>query len=97
MSREKLSETAVQQALNNLPGWEVKEGKLHKTFKFDSFAAALGWMVSVGVEADKLDHHPEWSNVYNRVTVNLVTHDLGNEISNLDVALAQKMESLAAS
>ena len=95
MAREKLTEEAVQAALNELPGWEVKEGTLHKTFKFASFGQALGWMVSAGVEADKMDHHPEWSNVYNRVTVNLVTHDLGNEISNLDVALAKKMEQLA--
>jgi 4a-hydroxytetrahydrobiopterin dehydratase len=94
MAREKLSETAVQQALSELPGWEVKDDKLHKTFKFNSFAAAVGWMVSAAIEADKMDHHPEWTNVYNRVIVNLVTHDLGNEISNLDVALAKKMEAL---
>ncbi len=95
MAREKLTETAVQAALEELPGWEVKEGKLHKVFKFASFGQALGWMVSAGIEADKMDHHPEWSNVYNRVIVNLVTHDLGNAISNLDVALAKKMEGLA--
>ena len=95
MAREKLSEAALESALADLPGWEVKEGKLHKTFKFASFGRALGWMVTAGIEADKMDHHPEWSNVYNRVTVNLVTHDLGDEISNLDVELAQKMEKLA--
>jgi 4a-hydroxytetrahydrobiopterin dehydratase len=94
MAREKLSKSALQAALAELPGWEVTGGKLHKTFKFGSFAQALGWMVSAGIEADKMDHHPEWSNVYNRVEVNLVTHDLGNEISNLDVALAKKMEAL---
>ncbi|MFO7540996.1 MAG: 4a-hydroxytetrahydrobiopterin dehydratase [Chloroflexota bacterium] len=94
MAREKLSESALQAALSELSGWEVKEGKLHKTFKFDTFAQALGWMVSAGIEADKMDHHPEWSNVYNRVEVNLVTHDLDNEISDLDVALAKKMEAL---
>jgi 4a-hydroxytetrahydrobiopterin dehydratase len=95
MAREKLSDAALEAALADLPGWEVKEGKLHKTFKFASFGQALGWMVTAGIEADKMDHHPEWSNVYNRVTVNLVTHDLGDEISNLDVELAQKMEKLA--
>jgi 4a-hydroxytetrahydrobiopterin dehydratase len=95
MAREKLSDAALEAALADLPGWEVKEGKLHKTFKFASFGQALGWMVMAGIEADKMDHHPEWSNVYNRVTVNLVTHDLGDEISNLDVELAQKMEKLA--
>ena len=97
MARQKLSESELTAALADLPGWEVKEGKLHKVYKFDSFAAAMGWMVSVGIYADKMDHHPEWSNVYNRVSVDLVTHDLGNAISNLDVELAQKMEKLAGS
>ncbi|MEJ2749860.1 MAG: 4a-hydroxytetrahydrobiopterin dehydratase [Anaerolineae bacterium] len=80
----------------DLPGWQVQDGKLHKTFKFASFARAIGWMTSVAVIADKMDHHPEWTNVYNRVTVNLVTHDLGNVISSWDVTLAQNMEELAA-
>ena len=89
-----VSPTELAEALTNLPGWEVKEGKLHKQFKFKSFAQALGWMVAAGVEADKLNHHPEWANVYNQVTVNLATHDLGHAISNLDLTLAQKMENL---
>lgn len=97
MARQKLSESELTAALADLPGWEVREGKLHKAYKFDSFAAAMGWMVSVAIHADKMDHHPEWSNVYNRVSVDLVTHDLGNAISNLDVELAQKMEKLAGS
>ena len=95
MARQKLSESELTAALADLPGWEVKEGKLHKAYKFDSFAAAVGWMVSVAIHADKMDHHPEWSNVYNRVRVDLVTHDLGNAISNLDVELARKMEEMA--
>jgi len=95
MARNKATEAEIDRALSDLPGWEVKDGKLHKQFEFDSFSAALGWMVSAGVEADKMDHHPEWSNVYNKVTVNLVTHDLDNAISNLDIELAQTMEELA--
>ena len=95
MARTRLSDDEIQTALQTLPGWEVQDGKLHKMFKFGSFAQALGWMVSVGVQADKMDHHPEWSNVYSRVTVDLVTHDIGNAISNLDVELARKMEKLA--
>lgn len=95
MARIKLSETEITAALAELSGWQVTAGKLHKTFKFRSFAEAMGWMMSVAIFADKTDHHPEWSNVYNRVTVNLVTHDLGNAISNLDVALARQMESLS--
>ncbi|MCB8944420.1 MAG: 4a-hydroxytetrahydrobiopterin dehydratase [Ardenticatenaceae bacterium] len=97
MSRHKLSEKELADALTDLPGWQVKEGKLHKTYKFGSFAQAVGWMMSVAIHADKMDHHPEWSNVYNRVQVNLVTHDLDNAISSWDVDLAQKMEELAGS
>lgn len=92
---KKVEQTEVQTALLDLPGWELKEGKLHKMFNFGSFTQAIGWMVSVAFEAEKLDHHPEWSNVYGRVTVNLVTHSLGNAISNLDIELARKMELLA--
>lgn len=96
MARNKLSDAEIQEALTNLPGWEVADGKLHKAYKFGTFAQAVGWMMSAAIEIDKMDHHPEWSNVYNRVAVNLVTHDLGNAISNLDVELAQKLESLAS-
>ena len=95
MTRRKLNQDEIDSALANLPGWQLQDGKLHKTFKFDSFARAVGWMMSVAIHADKMDHHPEWSNVYNRVTVNLVTHDLDNSVSSWDVDLAQKMEELA--
>lgn len=94
MSRRKVSEEEVQEALNELPGWEVKDGKLHKQYKFKDFAAALGWMVQVGIYADKLNHHPDWCNGYNKVTVDLMTHDLG-ALSTWDIELARKMEELA--
>lgn len=93
-NKTKLSDEEIQAALSELPGWEVAGGKLHKRYRFDSFAQAVGWMVSVAFYADKLDHHPEWCNVYNRVEVDLVTHDLGGAISNLDVQLARQMEML---
>lgn len=95
MVRKKLDDTELQEIMRELRGWEIKSGKLHKTFKFGSFAQAIGWMVSVSILADKLDHHPEWSNVYNRVQIDLSTHDLDNAISNLDIELARKMDSLA--
>jgi len=95
MARKKLTEMEIDATLRELPGWEVKDGKLHKDYKFESFARAIGWMVSVAVHADKMDHHPEWRNVYNRVTVDLATHDMDNAISTFDVELARKMESLA--
>jgi 4a-hydroxytetrahydrobiopterin dehydratase len=95
MARYKLSDEELTAVLPQLSGWQIKDGKLHKTYKFGSFAQAMGWMMSVAIHADKMDHHPEWSNVYNRVTVDLVTHDLNNAISSFDVQLAQKMEELA--
>lgn len=93
MKRTKMNEREIETALQELPGWKVVDGKLQKTFKFDSFAQAMGWMMSVAVVADKMDHHPEWFNVYSSVHVDLVTHDLGDAISNLDIDLARKMNS----
>jgi 4a-hydroxytetrahydrobiopterin dehydratase len=95
MEKRELTDAEIVEALNQLPGWAVEKGKLFKAYKFGSFPEALGWMVSCGVYADKIDHHPEWSNIYNRVQVRLVTHDLGNKISTLDVALAKEMDRLA--
>jgi len=94
MKRQSLNEKELQTALVELSGWQVINGKLHKEFKFGSFAEAMGWMMSVAIFADKLDHHPEWQNVYNRVSVDLVTHDLGNTISSWDVVLAKQMDAL---
>lgn len=96
MAKQKLNDEQIANALKDLSGWELVDGRLHKQFKFDTFAQALGWMVAVGVQAAKMDHHPEWTNVYNKVTVDLVTHDLDNSISNLDTDLAAKMNDLAA-
>ena len=95
MERRVLSTAELQTALDDLHGWEIKDGKLSKQYRFQSFAQAIGWMVSVAIYADKIDHHPEWSNVYSRVQVNLVTHDLGNLISTFDLALARRMDQLA--
>lgn len=95
MTLKKLTPDEIASALEELSGWEVKDGKLHKAFKFDTFAKAIGWMVSVAIYADKTDHHPDWSNAYNRVVVDLSTHDLGDAISELDVKLARKMDELA--
>lgn len=95
MSHKKLDDDEIRQALAQLPGWSVVDDKLHKEFKFGSFAEAIGWMVSVAIFADKIDHHPEWLNVYNRVRVNLMTHDLDDAISNLDIEMARKMNTIA--
>lgn len=94
MERHPMNEKELDAVLLQLPDWQVVDGRLHKEFKFVSFAEAMGWMMSVAIHADKLDHHPEWANVYNRVVVDLVTHDLGNVISSWDVALAKQMDAL---
>ena len=96
MERRKISREELDASLIELTGWEEVDGKLHKEFKFGSFAEAIGWMVSVAIYADKIDHHPNWSNVYSKVTVELWTHDMDG-LSNWDVALARKMNLLAGS
>lgn len=74
-------------------GWEVGDIKAVKTFTFRNFVEAFGWMTSVAIVAEKLNHHPEWFNVYNRVEVVLTTHDAGG-LTELDLKLAKRMERL---
>lgn len=83
--------TQLNQNLNNGEQWVIKNEKLCKTFKFKSFIRAFGWMTQMAIWAEKLKHHPEWFNVYNKVDVELTTHDAGG-ISELDFKLAEKME-----
>jgi len=92
--RPRLGEPELRNALGELPGWSVAGGKLHREYRFADFNAAFGFMTRVALEAERLDHHPEWSNVWNRVVVDLTTHDSGG-ITASDVALARVMERLA--
>lgn len=89
----KLSDKDIQNQLGTLIGWQLKDGKLHKAYKFKNFVEAFGFMTKVALEAEKMNHHPEWFNVYNRVVIDLTTHDAGG-ISDLDVALAKKFDAL---
>jgi 4a-hydroxytetrahydrobiopterin dehydratase len=89
-----LTDDELAAALADLPAWEVRDGKLHREFRFGDFGCAFGFMAAAATSAEKLDHHPEWSNVYDRVTVDLVTHDVGG-ITELDVALARRMDRIA--
>ncbi|MGA0604317.1 4a-hydroxytetrahydrobiopterin dehydratase [Caulobacter sp. KR2-114] len=87
----------AQAAVAQLNGWTAADGPrdaIVKTFRFDDFNAAFGWMTRVALMADKLDHHPEWSNVYNRVEVLLATHD-ADGVTELDVTLARFMDKAA--
>lgn len=83
-------------ALAVLPGWSAADGRdaITRTFRFADFNAAFGWMTRVALAAEKLDHHPEWFNVYNRVEVTLATHDVDG-VSELDVTLARIMDEAA--
>jgi 4a-hydroxytetrahydrobiopterin dehydratase len=83
-------------ALAQLPGWSAAEGRdaISKTFKFADFNTAFGWMTRVALAAEKLDHHPEWFNVYARVEVLLATHD-ADGVTELDVTLATIMDATA--
>ena len=91
---KKLSANAIQVGLDELEGWTLLDEKLHREFRFGSFVAAFGFMTSAAIEAEKMDHHPEWFNVYNKVSVDLTTHDAGG-ITELDFQLAKKMNQLA--
>jgi len=88
-----LSQTEIDEELKNLPGWSVKNEKLHKEFQFDSFNQAFGFMTRAAMEIEKMNHHPEWFNVYNKITVELTTHDAGGITKN-DVKLARILNSL---
>ena len=90
----KLADADVTQRLAALPGWTLKAGKLHRELTFADFTQAFGFMTDVAREADALDHHPEWFNVYNRVVIDLATHDAGG-ITTLDLELARRAEDLA--
>ena len=89
----RLSETEITEELKKLEGWAIKDNKLHKEFQFDSFNQAFGFMTRAAMEIEKINHHPEWFNVYNRITVDLTTHDAGG-ITNNDINLARILNSL---
>lgn len=91
--RDLLTADQVSDALAELSGWTLVDGKLHAEFLFVDFAAAFGFMTAVAPVAEELDHHPEWTNVWNRVTVDLWTHDRGG-LTGLDLELAQRMSAL---
>ncbi len=91
---KKLDEAEVQAMLAKSPGWSVKDGKLHREYKFPDFPHAFGMMATAAPAIEKMNHHPEWLNVYNRVTVDLTTHDAGG-ITQKDFDLAALLEGIA--
>ena len=95
MSVEKMSTQEIEDKLATVPGWTLQDEKLHRELKFQNFVEAVGFMAQAAIIAEKMSHHPEWSNVYSQVVIDLTTHDVDG-ISQLDFELAQKMNAAAA-
>jgi len=93
MGLAKLSDDQIKEKLKELEGWQLVNGKLHKEFQFKDFNQAFGFMTRAAIHAEKMDHHPEWFNVYNKLKVDLMTHDAGGITEN-DVKLAKILNSL---
>ncbi|HKU33859.1 MAG TPA: 4a-hydroxytetrahydrobiopterin dehydratase [Candidatus Nitrosotalea sp.] len=94
MTLIKLTDEQIKKELANLQGWSVVNGKLHKDFVFADFVEAFGFMSKAAINIEKMNHHPEWFNVYNKIKVELVTHDAGGITQN-DINLARTLNSLA--
>ena len=96
MARPKaLDPDSIERALDDLDGWSLDEGKLYRELRFADFGEAFGFMTRAALVAEKLDHHPEWFNVYSTVRVHLTTHDAGG-ITELDLELARAMDAIAS-
>ena len=89
----RLSQEEIDEELKNLPGWSVVNEKLHREIEFESFNQAFGFMTRASMEIEKMNHHPEWFNVYNRLVIDLMTHDAGGITKN-DINLARILNSL---
>ena len=94
MAAKKLTDAQIQENLAQVEGWTVENGKLHKEFQFDNFVSAFGFMTQLALVAEAMNHHPEWFNVYNRVTIDLTTHDAGG-ISELDFQWAKQADAIS--
>lgn len=97
MGRRKMDRAEIEKALSELKGWSLSQGgdSIERRFTFADFSEAFGFMARVALAAEKLDHHPDWSNVYKTVSVVLSTHDAGG-VTELDLKLARQMNALAA-
>ena len=90
-----LDPAEIAAALAALPGWSCEAEALVKTFKFGNFREAMSFMTRVAFEAEAMDHHPDWTNVYNRVALRLNTHDAGGKVTAKDVELAKKIQAIS--
>ena len=90
----KLTQKEIRTALTGLRGWKLVNSKLHREYKFADFMHAFGFMTTSALAIERMNHHPEWFNVYNKVVVDLSTHDVGG-ISEKDIALARILDNFA--
>jgi 4a-hydroxytetrahydrobiopterin dehydratase len=89
----KLSGSEIESSISSLETWAIKDSKLHRSFKFGNFVEAFSFMTEVALHAEKMDHHPEWFNVYNTVKIDLMTHDV-NGVSDYDIKLANMINNI---
>lgn len=94
MARTPLTKEEIDQELKTLDGWGFGDDRLTKSFTFDDFKSAVGFIVRLAFEAEELDHHPELKNAYNQVDIALNTHDAGGKVTAADVELARRIDSL---
>jgi 4a-hydroxytetrahydrobiopterin dehydratase len=94
MTEPTATETEIQKAIDELGSWSLASGKLHREYRFRDFVQAFGFMAQVALVAERAAHHPEWFNVYNKVVVDLTTHEAGG-ITQKDLDLAREMEQIA--
>lgn len=94
-SRDPLSTKAIQDALDDLPGWTYEDDKIKKTYEFSDFRAAVSFIVRISFYAEEMMHHPELENVYNTVSIALTTHDAGGKVTEMDLELASEIEEIA--
>ena len=93
MAATKLSSQEISGELARLPGWSIEDGKLRRVFEFRDFTQAFGFMAQVALAAEKMDHHPDWSNSWNKVVIELSTHSAGG-LTNNDFALATRIQRI---
>ncbi len=96
MSAAALDDAQLARALSGLPGWNGSTLGIERTLTFAAFADAMAYMHACMPAIERLDHHPEWSNVYNRVTIRLRTHDAGDRVTATDIELARALSGIAS-
>ncbi len=94
MTLKKLQDKFVEDFLSKHPKWNLKKGKLHQEWSFDNFIDAFGFITKVALLAEKINHHPDWKNSYSKVSIELISHDLGG-LSDLDLKLAKEIDNIS--